>query len=442
MSEHHETPHPHDWCSCDGDGRVDRPAPEVPGLSRRHLLTGGLLGAIGWLASGRTLGQASFQIEPEHDHVLVNIFLRGGADGLNMVTPYGEDEYYRARPTLGMPAPTSREVSAEERLIRLDDRFGLHPAMGSLMPLYEDGSLALVHAVGSNDDSRSHFQAMEVMERGAQEVEDSAHDGWLARHLTTTPGREHPLRAIAFGNILPQSLAGATQGLAIRSLLDLAAPGDEAYFAQLEAMYGVGEEPLQRAGHEMLRVLKTLRGFNPDSVAPMRGADYPRNEFGQTLRQVAFLIRQGVGLEVACLDLGGWDTHVAQGRHQGGFAQRSRALADGLAAFVRDLGPDMRRVTVLVQSEFGRRMQENSGRGTDHGRGGVMFALGAAVAGGRVAANWPGLSAGALEGPGDLRVTTDYRSILRDVLAGPLANPRAAEVFPGAPTDTLGVIRA
>jgi uncharacterized protein (DUF1501 family) len=461
-----------DWCSCNGAGfeRVrnscgeysdasiqgePQPADEqvptvaIPTLSRRQLLFGGALAATGLAAAGpsaladiavRAGGhKATHNASP---NVLVTIFLRGGADGLNVVVPYGEDAYYRNRQTIGIAAPNDKRQT--QRALKLDEFFGLHPALSDLHPLYENGSLGFVHACGSGDRTRSHFEAMSTMESGARDERSDSSSGWLARHLASTQADTNsPLRAVAFSSVMPDVLRGATNATALNSLNDfhLYLPDTSRSSAEkndqredvvhraLVQMYGDGRDEITEAGRETLSVLKTLNRLDPRHYQPSGGAAYPESELGNGLRQVACLIKARVGLEVACLDRGGWDTHIAQGSTGGWMAQQLDDVGRSLAAFTRDMGQDLRHVTVVVMTEFGRRLQENSGLGTDHGRAGVMMLLGGGVRGGQVFARWPGLEDAQLEPPGDLRSTTDYRDVLAEVLARRLRNNRLERVF-------------
>jgi uncharacterized protein (DUF1501 family) len=379
----------------------------------------------------------------ESPNVLVTLFLRGGADGLNIVVPYGEDAYYRNRQTIGIAAPGDRRQT--QRALKLDGFFGLHPALSPLYPFYESGALGFVHACGSGDQTRSHFEAMSTMESGARDERSESSSGWIARHLASTRGKSSsPLRAVAFSSVMPDVLRGATDATALNSLNDfhLYRPasnrltnnsgdkhGDDLHHT-LKQMYAQGGDEITEAGRETLSVLKTLNRLDPKQYKTAGGAAYPESELGNGLRQVACLIKANVGLEVACLDRGGWDTHIAQGSTGGWMAQQLDDVGRSLAAFARDMGKDMKHVTVVVMTEFGRRLQENSGLGTDHGRAGVMMLLGSGVRGGKVFARWPGLEDHQLEPPGDLRSTTDYRDVLAEVLAKRLNNNRGDAVFP------------
>jgi uncharacterized protein (DUF1501 family) len=414
--------------------------------TRRGLLAMGAFSALGWAAGGHgALGSVSITPNrhgPAGD-VLISVFLRGGVDGLSMIVPHGDDDYYKLRPTLAIARPTDTRAKASDRVIDLDGFFGLHPALAALRPLQEAGQMAIVHACGSGDQTRSHFEAMATMERGVA-ADTGPASGWLARHLESAPwNNSSPLRAVALGSILPQSLRGTNQATALREVDDLRLQspfhgGTERFERTLQALYTRDE--LAGAGQEALSVLKTL---NQLPVADAGHGRYPADDFGDGLRQVALLMKSGVGLEAACLDHGGYDTHVAQGTTQGFLAGRLQSLAAGLAAFAHDLEPRRwNRTTVVVMSEFGRRAAENSGLGTDHGRGGAMLILGGHVVGGRVHGLWPGLGATQLEGPGDLKVTTDYRSVLAEVITRRLKNPNAAEIFAGLPSAQIGLVNA
>lgn len=469
-----------DWCSCDGNGNAgDSPlitreysransqaAPEAEALrlpqktdlpprsfslSRRQVLGGFGLGALAWAARGKT-ALADVAINPdkserEHD-TLVTIFLRGGADCLNIVVPFGDDAYHRNRPTIGVAAPKSGKGSAADRALNLDGFFGLNPALAPLHALYGDGKMSFVHACGSGDGTRSHFEAMAAMERGLRDDKSSgASNGWIARHLASTRGNDSPLRAVAFGGVMPDSLRGATNASALDSLDDFrlltpqaeTAKRDEAELRRVLLELHGGKDAVSQAGRQTLAVLETLNRIDPKNYRPAGGAVYPEGDLGNGLRQVACLIKGEVGLEIACLDFGGWDTHVAQTGTGGAMATLMDTLGKSLAAFSRDMGTGMKRTTVVVMTEFGRRLQENSGLGTDHGRAGAMMLLGGGIVGGRVFAKWPGLENDQLEPPGDLRVTIDYRDILSEIVSRRLGNSNLAEVFPNYTPRFSGV---
>ncbi len=428
-----------DWYSCDGEGQ----SPAEAGLSRRNLLrTAATLGTAGlwWAGAKSALSQVAVREDRSDGNVVVIIFLRGGADALNLVAPYAEDAYYRERPTLALRKPTDKAVGANQKLADLDGFFGLAPALSSLLPLYESGELGFIHAVGSGDQTHSHFEAMSTMERGLRNQADATGGGWLGRHLRSKAGSASPLRAVAFSSIMPDSLGGATSALAVESLEQFQlSQNDTRLRSALLEMYEGGDDAISHSGRETLKVLDSLQKVNPKEYRPDHGAVYPNHFAGDALRQVAFLIKQDLGLEVACLDVGGWDTHVAQGQTEGWLPSLLGDLGRCIAAFRQDMGPEMSKVTVIVQSEFGRRLAENSGFGTDHGAGGVMMALGGGVKGGKVYGDWPGIGPGQLTGPGDLKITTDYRTVLSELLIKRLQTPNISEVFPNFRTQPIGV---
>ena len=416
--------------------------------TRRGLFALGALSALGW-ASGRRTALGGVTVSPRRDgakgDVLVSIFLRGGVDGLSVIVPHGDDDYYRNRPVLALARPGDGKTKAKDRVLDIDGYFGLHPALAPLLPLHEAKQIAMIHACGSDDQTLSHFEAMATMERGVARDTGPA-SGWLARHLETAPwNNPSPLRAVSLGSLLPQSLRGTGQATALESVADLRLQspfhGGPARFEQtLASLYS--RDALAEAGQEALSVLKTLNGLPPAALSPVKSA-YPKDDLGEGLRQVALLMKSEVGLEAACLDHGGYDTHVVQGTSQGVLAGRLESLAKALAVFASDLGPARwGRTTVVVMSEFGRRVPENSGLGTDHGRAGVMLVLGGHVVGGRVHGKWPGLAPSQLDGPGDLKVTTDYRGVLAEVIAHRLQNPNVGTIFPGLAPAPLGVVHA
>lgn len=348
---------------------------------------------------------------------LVVVFLRGGADGLNLVAPLEDDGYYHARPRIAV---------RRENAIALDDFFGLNPLLAPMEAAYREGALAIVHAVGSEDDTRSHFEAQDLMERGGM----AAAGGWLGRFLRTRPpGSIAPLSAVAVGLAVPESLRGAPACTVMDSLESFSlAANSQRFTSALERLWSLEENSqISAAGRDTLRALARVEQLSRNPCNPEHGATYPRDAFGNGLREIARLIKAQLGLAVACIDLDGWDSHITQGVIMDPLMTR---LAQGLAAFYRDLGQRMETTTVVVMTEFGRRVYENASFGTDHGRGSVMFVLGGGVRGGRVIAKWPTLSRDALEGPGDLPVTINYRNVLAPVLARHGAGERHAQIFP------------
>ncbi|GAB4417376.1 MAG: DUF1501 domain-containing protein [Anaerolineales bacterium] len=373
---------------------------------------------------------------------LVVIFLRGAADVLNMVVPHGEDAYYQFRPSLGIPRPDDRRSSAAERIIDLDGFFGLHPALAPLLEIWQSEQLAIIHACGAPDESRSHFKAMELMERGVEDERGPA-SGWLGRHLASLDtGNTSPLRAIGVGEMPQRSLSGSVPVSALRSIADFHLKGDPRALAQMQAVLSAvyaGEDPTAINGQETLSIMDTLQQLDPLGYMPAGQAGYPESEFGLALKQVAMLIKAEVGLEVAAIDLGGWDTHFAQGNLM---KNLMADLSAGLAAFHADLYAYADKLTVVTISEFGRRVAENGSLGTDHGHGSMMMLLGGNVNGRLIHGHWPGLEREQLVGPGDLAVTTDYRDVLGEILQKRLNNPALDLVFPDYQPRTGNILRA
>jgi len=372
--------------------------------------------------------------------MLVCVYLRGAADGLSLVPPYFEDRYYRLRPTLGVPRPDDSHSKKADRAIDLDGRFGLHPSLAALEPIYRANELAIIHAVGSDDQTRSHFEAQDRMEHAGPKDQALA-SGWLARHLTTRRGgRPGTLSAVALGTKAPESLRGCpTSVLESASEYRLGDGADEALADPLAALYsGAGsalplDEELRAAGREALDTLDRIRALD---AASARGAKYPEGQLGDRLREIARFVRGDLGVEVACADYDGWDTHFVSTKLVPDLA---RHLADSLAAFRTDIGDAASNVVVVCMTEFGRRAYENTSLGTDHGRAGVMFVMGGGVRGGRVITDWPGLRENDLEPPGDLRVTIDYRDVLKEILRDRFGNTRTDEVFPGTGASVRGL---
>jgi uncharacterized protein (DUF1501 family) len=404
-------------------------------LTRRQFLQGMAAAAVitawpGWMPR---LAFAPPQTNPRGDALLV-LFLRGAADALNMVVPHGEEAYYRARPTIGIARPDHTSAGEDSRVVDLDGFFGFHPALRPLLEPWQTGHLAIIHACGAPDDSRSHFKAMALMERGVEDERGPA-SGWVNRHLASyNTGNNSPIRAIGLGGGLPRSLYGAVPATAMRSIVDFHLSGDERRAAQMMTMLrGLHqtENELGQIGRETLGVIDTLSQLDPAAYIPRGGAVYPDSDFGYSLRQVAMLIKAEAGLEAAAIDLGGWDTHFGQGGSVGLMARLLDDLGQGLAAFHADMLDYMGQISVVVMSEFGRRVHENASLGTDHGHGTLMMMLGGHVTGGKILGNWPGLGDGLLFGPGDLAATTDYRDVLAELVRVRLNNTAVDQVFPG-----------
>jgi uncharacterized protein (DUF1501 family) len=348
---------------------------------------------------------------------LVVVFLRGGADGLSLVAPIEDDAYYKARPRLGI---------AKKDAVPLDGFFGLHPALRDLESAWKEGELAIVHSAGSEDETRSHFEAQDLMDHGG-----IAAGGWLGRFLRFRPQQSTSgaLSCVAVGDAMPECLLGAPSATVMNSLDDFAfGAGTPGLRRALEQLYGAQSDLLGGAARDTFNALSRIDAMRSTPYQPANGADYGSDGFANGLRQIARLIKGNVGLEAASIDLGGWDTHFTQDTLIGSLLTR---LAKGLAAFRRDLGAAMARTTVVVMTEFGRRVRENSAFGTDHGRGSVMWVLGGGVRGGRVIGPWLGLNDERLEGPGDLPVQNNYRNVLAPVLARHGASDEnLARIFP------------
>jgi uncharacterized protein (DUF1501 family) len=377
-------------------------------------------------------------IRPSGHPTLVVLFQRGAVDGLNMIVPHGEAQYYRERPRIAIPR---REV------IDLDGHFGLHPALAPLKPLWDQKSLAVIHAAGSPDATRSHFDAQDYMETGTPGVK-STPDGWLNR--TCKHDREHQataFRAVAFGPQLPRILAGSAPALAIDDLqaFGLRAPQPavrDRLTRAFEDLYeGAATGLLASSSAEGFAAVEQLKQADPTRYTPANGAEYPAGRLGRSLLQIAQLIKSDVGVQIAFADASGWDTHVNQGAAAGQLAQRLRELGQGLGAFAHDLGERMRDVVVLTLSEFGRTVRENGNAGTDHGHATAMLAIGGGVNGGHVLGRWPGLDpADRFEGR-DLAVTTDFRDLVGEIVQRHLGVRDLAPIFPGyLPRAFPGVI--
>ncbi len=367
--------------------------------------------------------QAAIHGDGDRKRCLVVVFLRGAADGLHLVPPIADDGYGNARPTLAVGGAAAH---------RLDGLFGLHPRLAPLAPLFAAGELAIVHAAGSEDTTRSHFEAQDLMEHGGL-----AGGGWLGRFLRFRPGPPAAaLSAVALGETLPESLRGAPAATVLRTLDDFTLGADTvALLPRLARLWSGETGELGRAAQGTLAALHRIEALRGTPYRPAGGALYPAGDFGGGLAQIARLVKARVGLEAATIDLGGWDSHLAQDTL---VEPLMAQLAGGLAAFHRDLGEEMTATSVVVMTEFGRRVRENASLGTDHGRGSVMLVAGGGVAGGRVIADWPGLDPAALTGPGDLPVVHNYRDVLAPVLRRHGAGEDLSAVFPDfalAPLD-------
>ncbi|MBK9211307.1 MAG: DUF1501 domain-containing protein [Anaerolineales bacterium] len=309
------------------------------------------------------------------------------------------------------------------------DFFGLHPNMSPLLEAWQSEQLAIIHACGAPDESRSHFKAMELMERGVDDERGPA-SGWIGRHLATlNTGNTSPLRAVGMGTRPQRSLSGSVPVSALRSIADFHLGGDQRILQQMRAsLETVYANDI--LGQETLSIMDTLQRLDPTNYQSPISNNYPDTEFGLALKQTAMLIKAEVGLEVSAIDLGGWDTHLRKGSSAGIMPNLMKDLAEGLAAFHADMADHQNQLTTVTMSEFGRRASENGSLGTDHGHGSMMMVLGGNVDGGKVHGQWPGLAEGQLIGPGDLAVTTDYRDVLSEILTKRLNNPATNEIFP------------
>src|SRR5450432_1863554 len=354
---------------------------------------------------------------PPSKRVLVAIFQRGAVDGLNVVVPCGEKIYYDARPSIAVPRPGSADAAAAA--LDLDGFFGLHPSMAPVLPYFRDGSAAFVHAVGSPDATRSHFDAQDFMESGTPGVKSTA-DGFLSRALGgKKAGKASPLRAVAMSPGMPRILSGSSGAIAMTSLANFGVRGgDETAAARsFESMYaGASPGALQATAQESFEAVRIVQSADPSRIAPGNGADYPRGPLGQSLKQIAQLIKSDVGMEIAFTDIGGWDTHAGEGGGDGQLANRLRDFGQAITAFAQDLGSRMADVTLVTMSEFGRTVKENGNRGTDHGHANVMMLLGGGVKGGKVYGKWPGLDSSHLYENRDVAVTTDFRDVFAEIL--------------------------
>lgn len=425
------------------DGSGSHACEDYFNAERRAMLrTAGRLCALGAMSAPAWLPKLSFAQEDDPGRDLViQVFLRGGADGLTMCVPHGDAEYYSARSTLAIADPTS--VSAD-KAIDLDGFFGLPPALAALKPIYDAGELAIVHATGFPFVDRSHFDAMTRIELGTGNLA-SVTTGWLARHLLARqlPDAARVLAMSPMTNI-PLSLQGAAQTVA---LPDVDAYGFDASWDQpsarapfLEAVYSEADSLIKQSSMAMLDTLSLVGSFQSGYGGPSHGATYPSDDFGRGMETIARVFKAGVGLEVACIDYNGWDHHASQGPISGDMATKMTSLANALVAFRTDLDTDFDKVTIVVISEFGRRVAQNGSAGTDHGTGGAMFVLGGNANGGQVHTIWPGLHPDNLADNIDLPITIDARDVLAEVLQKRAAATNLGSVFPGYSPTFHGVV--
>jgi uncharacterized protein (DUF1501 family) len=413
-------------------------------LTRRIFLKSTGLALVSFGVAPRVLLRTAYAQSGLRRKTLVVVFQRGACDGLNVVVPYGENAYREMRPTIAIPAPGG----GREGALDLDGFFGLHPALEPLLPLWKDGTLAAVQAIGSPDATRSHFDAQDFMESGTPGVK-STDDGWLNRLVQTQADPEAtPFRAVSLTPTLPRILSGRAPAVAMANIrdFDVRGGGNGPAARGFEQMYeGAVHDVLHGTGHETFEAIQFLKKSDPARYQPAPGVEYPRGRYGESLKQVAQLIKADVGVEVAFTDVGGWDHHAAEGGIQGQLAARLKEFGEALAAFRQDLGDRIQDVVVVTMTEFGRTARENGNRGTDHGHASFAFVLGGDVRGGRVHGRWPGLGADRLYEGRDVAITTDFRDLLGELLTRHLGARDLSRVFPGYavnPSRSPGVIRA
>ena len=370
--------------------------------------------------------------------ILVAVFQRGAMDGLSAVVPYAEQEYYNLRSAIAVPRPDAGGAQPNQApAIDLDGYFALHPALAPFKPIYDSGQLAIIHAAGSPDNTRSHFDAQDYMESATPGVKSTT-DGWLNRYLQSNGAADSsPFRGVAMGPTLPRVMQGKASAIAMNNINDFtirAGGGETGQAVQggFEAMYAqTVNDALRGAGKETFDAMKLLKRVNPAQYKPSPDAVYPRGAFGDRLRQVAQLIKSDIGLEIAFTDIGGWDTHANQGSSLGQLALRLTEFAQGLSALYTDLKERAEDVVILTMTEFGRTARENGNRGTDHGHASVMFAIGGSVKGGKVYGKWPGLKSHQLYEGRDLAVTTDFRDVFAELAKKHLGANDLNAIFPG-----------
>ena len=399
-------------------------------ISRRVFLKNGGLALVSLGFAPEFLAR-TVAASPSRRRVLVTVFQRGAVDGLNMIVPFGEKAYYAARPSIAIARPGSGPDAA----LDLDGFFGMHPRLAPLKGLFDARQLAIVHASGSHDETRSHFDAQDYMETATPGVK-STPDGWLNRYLHA---KEHekatPFRAVALAPQLPRALQGIAPALAIGQINQFgirAAGSSDMVQSSFEAEYAAAAESvLHQTSKDAFNAIRMLKSADPSRYAPENGADYPRSAYGEALKQIAQLIKADVGLEIAFAESGNWDHHVNEGAGVGLLANRLDDFARGIAALVRDLGDRMADVVVMTMSEFGRAVAENGNRGTDHGHGNAMMVIGGNVRGGKVYGRWPGLAPEHRYEGRDLAVTTDFRSVFAEVAQAHMGLQNTQRVFPG-----------
>ena len=400
-------------------------------LSRRFFLKSSGIALVGLGAVPGFLARAAVATRAR-GKILVVLFQRGAADGLNIVVPHAERTYYDLRPTIAIPRP---QRGNQQAALDLDGFFGFHPALVPFKELYDEGLLAAVHAAGSPHATRSHFDAQDFMESGTPGVKSTA-DGWLNRYLQAhATETSSSFRAVSATSQLLRILKGTAPALAVPRLERFgieAGRRTELVRGGLEELYAASSDPLLTpTARETFDAVDLLQRVNPAQYQPANGTQYPRGPFGQAVLQIAQLIKSGIGLEIAFAEVGGWDHHVNEGGAQGQLANLLRQFAGGITAFVRDLGDRMEDVVLVTLSEFGRTAFENGNRGTDHGHANALFVVGGPVRGDKVYGDWPGLGRKQLFEGRDLALTTDFRDVLGEILVHHLGATDLRSVFLG-----------
>lgn len=399
-------------------------------LTRRIFLRGSAVVMAGAGAAPSWLARAA-AAAPGKRKILVAIFQRGAADGLNMVVPFSDKRYYELRPSIAVPKP-----GPSNGAIDLDGHFGLHPSLQPLMPLWEKQQLAIVQATGSPDPSRSHFDAQDYMESGTPGKTTS--DGWMNRALAPAAPDTSPVRAVALGTQMPRTLRGERSTIAVSDMMSFQMGG---HAGVLESMYAGAADPrLAKTGGDAFAAMKMIHAITQQPQQQPFNPQYgPAGELGRGLQQLARLIKADVGVEAAFAEIGGWDHHTNETQQLGILL---RQFAGALDAFYKDLGDRMEDVVVVTMSEFGRTAQENGTNGTNHGRGSLMMVMGGSVRGGKIYGQWPGLEREQLYENRDLAVTTDFRDVLGELVTGHLGQKNLAQVFPGHQgVKALGLLR-
>ncbi len=409
----------------------------LTGITRRGFMKNGALALIGTSTIPSFLERsvmAEVTTAAANKKKLVVLFQRGAADGLNIVVPYQEKSYYDMRSSIAIQ---------KNQVLDLNGFFGLHPSMASFKPLYDQGHLAIVHAAGSPSTSRSHFDAQDYMESGTPDVKITP-DGWLNRALQAedlaAKRNQTAFRAVALGTQVPRTLEGPIPAIAVANVADFSVAGRGTTTSPIsnafQAMYDESTDSLLHGtGDETFEAVKMLKAANPAQYQPHNGANSPNTAFGNSLKQIAQLLKANLGVEAAFSDIGGWDTHQNQGNVTGQLAGRLQEFSDSIAAFWMDMGNDTENITLVTMSEFGRTARQNGTGGTDHGHANVMFVLGGQVKGGKVYGKWPGLGPEQLNEGRDLKVTTDFRNVLAEAAYSSLGAKNLEVIFPGAQVE-------